>query len=423
MSQEVDDLASDLLLEEFDSLTVTGEQSFNFVLGENSIQAVKTRKNYNNHNMALKDFALENPDVNLQDLQVGWLKDYFQFLHQNKKVTGQTLWQYHSSLAKLYACNYNLSIKNVANYSVLSSFIKELEKNSVDSTAGAEDIPLSTVIGVLSQYPEDGSNIMKKAFFVFTTISCKRCDDAHCLQFHHLTFKEDSIDFDISQTATNPTSKKTKTDACTGCIVKSNVLEICPFRIFKKYTDQIEDKKGPVFRRWVGKKGGGYFGKQAVGINTMYSFFQDILKSVIEVCPEDIQIEERTGARAPEHLRSNKTSTKIGLARYTGHTGRKTAGTIISTIAAMTDLERKKYGDWKNMKTVETYSNNNPETRKIASKKVVDHLSDAFKRSNDEEEESQYAPVAKKSKSSESSFSNDGKTFVFKNCSNITINF
>lgn len=416
MADNSDDNYEDVL-SVIDEILTSNSKPFQYSIFDDNTLKADSLKAYNRYIKQFEKFIKKNTQFDPWNPTIEMMKAFVEYLLEEKYSTTM-LWQFHSAIVKLYG-QLNISIDQRVPKDLLKQHINGKIRMDPHQAKSAEDIPLETLIGVLLDYPEEGQKLMMKAWFVFCAVNCKRCDDAVKLQFEHLSIKSNCIDFNIIPLKKEDQKQNTKTGTCNGCIVDCNEKDISPFRIFLKYINSIPEKErtGRVFRHWVEPKKKdkkGYFSsKKCVGVNDMYSYMGRILEDVVSWCPMDVQYEYFNKTMAPPSIRTNKESTTIGFARYSGHSARKTAGTIIAQISTMNDMERQRMGNWKNANTVERYFNNNPYTRQKTSEKVSDFLAENLKRIRPDStttELQQEAPQEKKR---------------FENCTfnNCTINF
>ncbi|KAL0491031.1 hypothetical protein AKO1_002671 [Acrasis kona] len=115
---------------------------------------------------------------------------------------------------------------------------------------------------------------------------------------------------------------------------------ICPYRLFMRYYNKCLESAtkyvdggrltGRVFRKWITRrKDGGYYNEnQVMGVGPVGEIFKDILMEYKMFLPDDVQWEIEHGR--PDVGRKNKGNVRIGVNRYTSHTGRRTMATIMA---------------------------------------------------------------------------------------------
>lgn len=280
--------------------------------------------------------------------------NYFSYLHSIEKTN---LWQYHSALNTLLLQDIKKDLKRFDGYTLIKKTIKGLVKTNSEPQK-ADVLSAEIVATILSEYPENHENyeIQQKLFFVLTQFCAFRVDDAMQMTFHNICVTNDKIVIKLDDSKTGRVQ----------FVLKQNEKcpKICPVRIFMVYWSRIcaIEPKPQDARFWLtpsmkrlqnDTKQVSYAFSKPVGVNTIRLWFKKILSKFIDILPADVQEECRTGVRSA--TRSSLTNDRIGLERFTGHSGRRTSATVLAGIEQITPLELQKLGRWKNMSTVQEY--------------------------------------------------------------------
>ncbi len=226
-----------------------------------------------------------------------------------------------------------------------------------------------TILAVFLNFPDESKErIMRMAFFTCALFCLFRIDDMKNITKSSVVWADDMIKIYLTESKTGP---------CENVLPKTGST-ICPFTIFKKYWDLLPALKDDdcIWRRVNYNKtiGEYYSANEVIGINKMRSWLHEILKSpgVYESLPEDIKWEDKNpGQKA--NARSSR-SPRLGIARYTGHSWRRTGATVLSGIKDIQAMEIQRIGQWKSISTAARYIDNNAASKKRTATKMSDEL-------------------------------------------------
>ena len=98
-----------------------------------------------------------------------------------------------------------------------------------------------------------------------------------------------------------------------------------------------------------------------------------MLKPHLHLLPHDVQQEEATGQAVAFQFRSSRNNTKVGLRRYSSHSGKRTFGTTKAN-AGCTIREIATDGRWRSEKVAAGYVNENGNRQAVAEEKHMKHL-------------------------------------------------
>jgi integrase len=130
----------------------------------------------------------------------------------------------------------------------------------------------------------------------------------------------------------------------------------------------LADRTGRVWKRWVDKKGGGYFSTaQPVGKNNFTKLLRELFLECLSVLPEQIQWEEQNQRRKDG---CQDPGTRFGIGRFTSHSARRTMTTIAAASESISNTELQRLGRWSNALTMERYKDNNSAVRINTQKKL-----------------------------------------------------
>lgn len=290
------------------------------------------------------------------------------FTHLGKLLPGTNLWPYHSALSDLLLRTQQKSISDYDGYKLVKDTINGLVKEQ--KTEQAAVLSDKVVSDILAFYPEEGKDLMLKTFFVIGLFAAFRIDDLDQIT-------RDLIQFNSANRTVKIILNRSKTGPCEQIIpgMGNQDHPCCPYRIIKLYYDttaKSNNMKGSLWMRYIQKKNGqGYFGIQKIGINTLRKWIKEILghPKVYPQLPEDVRMEHENKMKHPTNH-----GKRIGLDRFTGHTLRRTAATLLSSLESVNFNELQRLGRWKSAATSQRYIENNEESKARTVRKLLNSV-------------------------------------------------
>lgn len=344
---------------------------------------------------------------------------FFCWLPDSNEMHVNNAWAYHAVLQKIFSISFGKSLNDLPNYKNLVQKIKALQKTSGETESEvAEVLQPDAIRAVMESYALDGDKrkIQKKAYFVLVVYNGNRTGDV-------VNLKTDAFRIDELKGEIVYYLGHTKTVATTKTIVRdAQHPKLCPFGAFLQYYNLVNRPKKfkckRLFLQCSKAKNSVEFKNQPYGKGSLRKWMREILmdEAVFRFLPEWVQHEELSGVKDINHQHG----TRIGVDRFTGHTGRRSGATILAENGASA-AEIQEFGNWKSQSTSQGYVAK--EIRKESQKRImkvvnessssnIDRESDDEKQSDEDLEENEKNPKKKKRTGS-----------VFENCTFQVENF
>jgi hypothetical protein len=296
--------------------------------------------------------------------------EYFSL--QSRRYTTNACWKYYSALRKLLLQQCQVDLKTLPVYRLICNLLVDKGRGERRNQEGyGTALDEETIANALNYYPEEDGGLVRKAIFVVGVFGCFRSDDLKKIKFTDLKIKRfnktihiniqprDSKGAPISrgENTSHYDQQSPKTSQSTACITHHpSYFNNSPYNIFLRYLDSISEstktipdhryiedwKKIQVFRNYD-KRNKAY--NKPMGIN----YIKKVTRQVLEyLCSQN---------KLSDAIREAIKNPGMDgfMKKLSGHSMRKTMGTIAQMIPELTETEKKRIGNWSSTSTLNNY--------------------------------------------------------------------
>jgi integrase len=283
----------------------------------------------------------------------------------------------HSAIKNYFATVLRQTLASSTGYGPVPLFLSDMDRLLAKATPEqAKVLSAKEITVILRWYYEkkDRSPFedLLVALLVWQLYTAHRADDMIYTEWKDITIDNvnKTIEVIVRDSKTGP-AKSTFIAGSDPALSAFDVLQ----RYFAHFDEQ--ERSGRIFKRWIPNSTNGKFSQQPIGKNQVSKLLQTLLEPVSHLLPDDVQWEIKHKVK---HY-SNEFS-RIGLARYTGHSLRRSITTMLAANEKVSDTELQRLGRWTNPKAMERYKDNNAAVRINTQEKITEQLEREARRAN-----------------------------------------